>query len=153
MANPGSGTALPVERRIGHYVKRAEQALMARKSQALRQVDLTVAQYSALMVLADHPGMSGAQIARSCYVTPQTMATILANLAGKGLIARHASTVHSQVVQAELTPHGRALLRKADRLAVQVERQLAAAFDAAEERQVIALLERVTSALDAGTSA
>jgi DNA-binding MarR family transcriptional regulator len=146
----GSGTALPIERRIGHAVKRAEQALMARKSQALRTVGLTVPQYSALMILAEHPGLSGAQLARRCFVTPQTMAAILTNLEGKELVARRVSDVHAHVFQATLTRRGRALLRKADRLAVEIESGLADAFTASEQEQVMALLERVTEALEGG---
>ena len=122
---------------------------MARKSQALRAVGLTVAQYSALMILAEHPGLSGAQLARRCFVTPQTMAAILAGLEAKDLVTRQASTVHSQVLQTALTRHGRALLRKADRVAVGIESALAEAFSAAEQAQVMALLERVTAVLEA----
>lgn len=150
MAAQGSGTDLPIERRIGHAVKRAEQALMARKSQALRAVDLTVAQYSALMILAENPGLSGAQLARRCFVTPQTMAAILTNLEAKELVTRRASSVHSNVFQATLTRRGRALMRKADRLAVEIESSLAGAFTPAEQDQLMALLERVTAMLEAG---
>jgi DNA-binding MarR family transcriptional regulator len=147
---PGSGTELPIERRIGHAVKRAEQALMARKSQALRTVGLTVPQYSALMVLAEQPGLSGAQLARRCFVTPQTMAAILTNLEGKDLVTRRASSVHAQVFQATLTRRGRALLRKADRLAVEIESGLADAYTAMEQEQLMTLLERATKVLESG---
>lgn len=139
---------MPVEERIGHYVKRAEQALMARKAQALRAVDLTVPQYTALLVLADNPGLSGAQLARRCYVTPQTMAALLTNLEAKSLVTRRASTVHSQVMQTALTRHGRALLRKADRLAVAIESRLAGAFAADDGKRLIEMLERATDVLE-----
>ena len=147
-ARPTTGTDMPVSIRIGHFVKRAEQALMARKSQALRSLDLTVPQYNALLVLSDNPGLSGAQLARRCFVTPQSMATLLANLEAKELVVRRVSAVHAQVMQAQLTRHGRALLRKADRLAVAVESQLSEAFSSDEREQLMVLLERATRVLE-----
>ncbi|OLT12056.1 hypothetical protein BJF78_25170 [Pseudonocardia sp. CNS-139] len=145
-----SATELPIDQRIGNVVKRAEQALMARKSQALRTVGLTVPQYTALMVLADHPGLSGAQLARRCFVTPQTMAALLANLEAKALVTRRPSAVHAQVMQTALTRQGRALLRKADRLAVAIETNLAEAFPEPERTRLMEMLEQVTRVLEDG---
>ncbi len=119
---------LPVEERIGHLIKRAEQALISAKSRALRVTGLTVPQYAAMYMLAQKPGISGAELARLCLVTPQTMASVLTNLERKGLVHRETSSVHSKVLVSELTPAGHGLLRKADRLAVNVERALADAF-------------------------
>lgn len=147
MSARNHSSELPVEQRIGHHLKRAEQALMARKSRALRAVDLTVPQYNALLVLADHPGLSGAQLARRCYVTPQTMASLLANLESKSLVTRTVSTVHSQVMQTALTRHGRALLRKADRLAVTIEAGLADAYSPDDRAALVRLLEQAAIVL------
>lgn len=137
----------PIEERIGHHLKRAEQALTTRKSRALRSVDLTVPQYSALLVLADHPGLSGAQLARRCCVTPQTMAALLANLETKALVSRTPSAVHPQVVQASVTRHGRAVLRKADRLAGTVEASLADAFSDEDRERLLTMLAEVVRLL------
>lgn len=45
--------------RLGHVIKRAEQALIARKTRVLRAFDLTVPQYAALLLLSGTDGMSG----------------------------------------------------------------------------------------------
>jgi DNA-binding MarR family transcriptional regulator len=144
-----SWSEMPVDARLGHAIKRAEQALMAVKKAVLSETGLTVAQYSALLVLAQEPGLSGAQMARRCLVTPQTMASVLATLATKGLIEREHSSVHSLVVVAHLTRSGHAVLRKADRLAIDVEQQLAGAFTAQEQGELRDLLERAAAALQA----
>ncbi len=138
---------MPVDARLGHAIKRTEQTMMTVKKTVLRQADLTVAQYSALLILAQSPGLSGAQMARRCLVTPQTMATVLATLATKGLIDRERSTVHSLVVVARLTRSGHALLRKADRLAIDVEQHLASVFTAHEQDELRRLLDRAMAAL------
>ena len=120
--------------RPGHAIKRAEQALMSQKSEALRPFDLTVPQYAALMVLYFSPGASGAQLARACVVTPQTMATVLANLEeDKGLIEHTPSSVHHKVLVTKLTRTSRALVKKADVQAKAVEDRVAAAFSPQEQ--------------------
>ncbi|HXH79416.1 MarR family transcriptional regulator [Nocardioides sp.] len=139
---------LPLEQRIGHVIKRAEQTLISGKTSALRATGLSVPQYAALLVLAEHPGISGAKLARYCMVTPQTMATMLAGLESKALIERQRSEDHGQVLVARLTRAGQALLRRADDRAVALERHLAAEFDPEERQTLMDLLERAIEAID-----
>ncbi|MHA6761720.1 MarR family winged helix-turn-helix transcriptional regulator [Streptacidiphilus sp. PAMC 29251] len=136
-----------LEFRLGVVIKRAEQALMAEKSQALRSFGLTVPQYAAMMTLAASGGTSGATIARECMVTPQTMSTILANLEQKGLIEREVSHLHAKVLVSKLTRTGRGLVKKADVAALQVERRLAAEFSPQERELFRDLLERAAKVL------
>lgn len=134
--------------RLGHVVKRAEQALIARKTAVLREFDLTVPQYAALLLLASAEGMSAAQLARESMVTPQTMFTVLTNLEAKGLIERQGSAMHHKLVINRVTPAGHAQLKRADAAALRVERQLAAAFSDAERAHLTELLERAIAALN-----
>ena len=74
--------------RLGLHIKAAEQAIMAAEADALRGLDLTVAQYVAMLSLYYVPEQSSAQLARAAAVTPQTMATVVAKLEQKRLITR-----------------------------------------------------------------
>ncbi|GAA4974621.1 MarR family winged helix-turn-helix transcriptional regulator [Actinoplanes utahensis] len=140
--------------RLGFVIKRAEQALIARKSAALREFGLTVPQYAALLLLAEagDTGMSAAQLARESLVTPQTMATVLTNLETKALIERGPSPLHQKVVVNRLTAAGAALLTDADDAALRVERHLSAAFTEPELAAFTSLLERAVAALTATRS-
>jgi DNA-binding MarR family transcriptional regulator len=133
--------------RLGLVIKRAEQALIARKTAALREFGLTVPQYAALLLLCASDGMSAAQLARESLVTPQTMATVLTNLETKGLIERDQSPLHQKVVVNRATPAGAALLERADAAALRVERSLAAAYTDTEREQLTALLDRAITIL------
>ncbi|MBB4744247.1 DNA-binding MarR family transcriptional regulator [Actinoplanes octamycinicus] len=133
--------------RLGLVIKRAEQALIARKTAALREFELTVPQYAALLLLASAEGMSAAQLARESMVTPQTMSTVLANLEAKGLIARTPSPMHQKLVVNRVTPAGHAVLTEADAAASRIESRLAAAFSDDERDQFRALLERAINEL------
>lgn len=136
--------------RVGHAIKRAEQALNVEKTTVLRDLNLTVPQYTVLLAVSYLPGSSGAQLARICQVTPQTMTTVLSNLEAKALVVREQSTVHQKVLVTSLTPTGRALLRKAEHQSRLVEDRLAAGFDTEERKTLISLLERAVTVLNGG---
>lgn len=143
-------STMPIDSRLGHVIKRTEQALIAANSAVLRGSALTVPQYSALLVLADTPGISGAQLARRCLVTPQAMSAVLTNLLAKGFVSREPSSVHSRVIVTHLTPSGDAVLRAADSAALALERHLVDALSVPEQLHLRALLERAVSALRDG---
>ena len=149
MSKPTGAAALEAEfaSRVGHAIKRAEQALITAKSAALREFNLTVPQYTVLLAVSYLPGSSGAQLARICQVTPQTMTTVLSNLETKGLVTRTQSSVHQKVLVTTLTQSGRALLRKADVRDRSVEQRLDQAFDPAERAMFVELLDRAIQAL------
>ncbi|PZS26377.1 MAG: MarR family transcriptional regulator [Pseudonocardiales bacterium] len=133
--------------RLGLVLKRAEQALIAEKTRVLQESHLTVPQYAVLLVLLHTPKASAAQLARACLVTPQTMATVLSNLEGKGLIERAGSPLHQRVRVAQLTTKGTDLVRRADPAVLAVERRLAAAFTADEREAFTEHLERAIATL------
>jgi DNA-binding MarR family transcriptional regulator len=148
----GPGSRSPAEAavadRLGNTIKRAEQALIARKTQVLRQFDLTVPRYSVLLLLSLYPGgMSAAQLARESMVTPQTMSTVLANLEKRGWMEREPSELHQKVIVNKLTKAGRAVLKKADKEARRVEDGLRAAFTPREAEQFENYLERAITTL------
>ena len=101
---------------------------MAVKSKVLREYDLSVAQYAAMISLYYVPGQSAAQLARAAAVTPQTMATILARLDAKSLITRVPSEIHSRVNIVTLTDAGEELVVQADEKVRAVERAMSAEF-------------------------
>lgn len=135
--------------RLGLDIKRAEQALMAAKSAALKDADLTVAQYAALLALSDNPGISGAALARACLVTPQAMAGVLKHLEERGLIARSAHPYHQKMLETRLTDAGAAALRSADERAVRIERRIADALTPQERDTLRDLLARCVTAIRA----
>jgi DNA-binding MarR family transcriptional regulator len=139
--------------RIGTFLKRAEQALVAEKTRVLRPFHLTIAQYAAMLALHYVPGQSAAQLSRTAAVTPQTMAMILANLESKKLVRRVISTIHSKVMVTTLTDVGEELVMRADVEARAVERRLRRAFTADETEMLTSLLERSIATLSSGASA
>ncbi|WP_460726757.1 MarR family winged helix-turn-helix transcriptional regulator [Nocardia heshunensis] len=139
---------MPVEERLGSFIKRAEQALMGAKNAALKPAGVTIPQYAALYVLSENPGISAAELARRCGVTPPTMNTVLGNLRDRGLIERTPHAWHRNVLETSLTEEGRKVMHAADKRAVPVERALAAEFTEAERASLMDMLERAATILD-----
>jgi DNA-binding MarR family transcriptional regulator len=136
-------SAIPSGRVTGHpgyLLKRAQAALHAAMTAVLREHGATIPQYAVLTALDEEPGLSNAGLARRAFVAPQTMNQVLRELEQKGWVARHPDPAHARILQAELTPAGRTVLR-ACRLAV----------DAVEEQMLAPLasgdIERFTATL------
>ncbi|MEV0076656.1 MarR family transcriptional regulator [Nocardia neocaledoniensis] len=141
-------TSMPSTERLGTFLKRAEQAMIAAKTAALKPAGLTVPQFSALMYLAENPGISAAALARLAGVTPPTMNTVLTNLQERGLVERSPHEWHKNVLETRLTERGKELTAAADARAIAVERAVGDRFTADEFATLTALLARTAQAFE-----
>ena len=142
--------AVPGLRELGATIRSAEHAISTETATLLRELDLTVRQYSTMLVLADSPDLSGAHLARLCLVTPQSMAAILAKLADRELIERTPSHVHERVLLARLSPKGWAALRKAESLTESAGARITSTLRPAERSQLCDYLQRIIDACRRG---
>ena len=143
--------ARPTPDDLCSHIRSAEQALTAHHEAVLRSYGLAMTQYLVLLALAEEGGMSGAQLARACGVTQQSMATVLTGLQAKGLIHREPSPLHAKVQIATLTADGQQILDRAYGEVAVLERQLAKAFSPEERSSLIELLDRATGVLASQT--
>jgi len=132
------------ERLLG-YVKRAEQSTQAAKERALREFGLTPAQQTAMAILSDHEGITGAQLARECAVTPQTMNSTLVRLERRGIIERTPHPMHGTLVEIRMTRAGRKVFAAADARVAELDRALSAGLGDDELATLKELLGRVTA--------
>jgi DNA-binding MarR family transcriptional regulator len=113
----------------------------------LREHGATLAQYALLTALDEEPGLSNAGLARRAFVTPQTMNQVLHELEQKEWVARHPQPGHARILQADLTPAGRAALRACRRAADAVEEQMLAPLTTGDRQQFTAMLRACIEAL------
>jgi DNA-binding MarR family transcriptional regulator len=123
-----------LEDSVGYQLKRVQHALRARMDEALRELDLTTPQYSALSVVQQEPGLSGNKIAGRCFVTAQTMNLILANLEERKLIVRRPHPEFGRVLQAYLTEEGERRVWESNQLVRDIEARMISHLS--EERAV-----------------
>ena len=141
------------EQSVGYQLKRAQHALRIQMDNALREVGLTTPQYAALSAIEETPGLSGNKIARRCFVTPQTMNLILANLESAGLIVRHPHPEYGRILQAYLTPVGENRLRESHHKIGAIEERMVADFTEDQRLQLIIALRTCATALETGAEA
>src|SRR5215210_2972527 len=139
-----------LESRVGYQMKRAQHALRVEMDKALREVGMTTAQYAALSVLEEAPGLSGAELARRSFVTPQTMNAILANLGSAGLVVRRPHPEHGRVLQAYLTEMGEESVARAHGLVEDVERRMLEGVSRDDRHRLLEALRGCADALEGG---
>ncbi len=138
---------LPLEERMGYVLKQVQQTLRTAMDEALRQHGLSTPQYSVLQVLDEHPGLSGAALARRCFVTPQTANEMVAHLERVGLIERHRSD-DARVLRTYLTPEGCRLVQTCDHMVAAIEERMVSRLSEKERQQLIGHLQQCAEALD-----
>lgn len=135
-----------LERSIGYALKRAQSALRSAMEAELRGHGLSVPQYSCLEVLAQRPGLSNAELARSVFVTRQAMHQLLVGLRTAGLVG---SEGEGRAERLAPTAAGARRLATASASVAAVERRMLAELTAAERSS---LLDSLTACADALTS-
>ena len=123
-------------RRAAQTMKRIMIHFRSQMDEKLRPQGVTTAQLQVLKVIRDEPGGSGAQLARACYVTPQSAQALLKSLQDGGWIVRTKNPVNERILIAQLTPSGVELLETAERLARVIEKRL---WEGVPDRAVEAL--------------
>lgn len=130
-----------------YLVKQLELAIRADMDLLARDFGLTALQYTALTVLRGHPGMSGAQLARRSFVSPQACSEMIATLERKGLISREPDPANRRVLRVSLTPEGVTLVESCDRWMDELEKRMLAGLDRTEVAALRAGLEACVGAL------
>ena len=111
-------------RRAAQMMKRIIVHFRGQMDEKLRPQGVTTAQLHVLKVIRDEPGGSGAQLARACYVTPQSAQALLKGLEDGGWITRTKDAVNDRILIAQLTKSGEELLDTAEGLARVIEKRL-----------------------------
>ncbi len=111
---------------FGYKLKKTQHALRLHMDEALRTLDLTTPQYAVLAQLELKPGASNAALARSAFITAQTMHGIVANLEKRVLIQRKSDTSHGRILCTELTDQGQEVVKQAHDMIRDVEARMLA---------------------------
>lgn len=132
--------SVPVTGRVGYLLKQAQHAFRARMDQALRALGLSTAQYAVLAALQEAEVASGAELARRCFVTPQTVTALIAELERARLIERTPSAHHGRVIETRLTKNGQSLLRRAHLTVEAIDDDMLAELSESDRRALARML-------------
>ncbi len=140
-------TADPVYEHVGYLVKQLQHALRARMDNGLRSIGLSTGQYALLSAIDEVPGSSGAELARRCFITPQSVNGLIAGLVHAELVERTASVTHGRVIEIALSPSGRARLKAAHRIVFAIEDKMLGPLDGSQRRELAGLLKQCIDAI------
>ena len=108
----------------------------------LRSKNVTTAQLRFLHEVKRQPGVSGAEMARACYVTPQSAQAMMKRAVDRGWVVRGKAVQNHRVVTARLTPAGERLLTHADAVMTRIEAEVWRGVSSKNLRAMNEVLER-----------
>lgn len=119
--------------------------------QALREQDGGIGpmEARALAFFSRHPGSSASELVAHSGRDKAQIARLLQQLQDRGLLARQADPADGRRQQLALTDAGRAAQRLMARQRQRFASQMTAGLDAAEQAQLLALLQRLVRQIDA----
>jgi DNA-binding MarR family transcriptional regulator len=141
-----SQTAIP------YLVKRVQQACRTAIDDALRSYGLSASQFAVLRRLGDTPDLSGAELARQCFVTAQSMNELLAGMVDAGLIDRRPHPTHGRIVRTRLTSDGKRALARCTQVFEHVTERMLAGLTKSDRDRLAGYLETCARALESPTS-
>jgi DNA-binding MarR family transcriptional regulator len=142
-----------IERGPGYLVKRVQQALRRRCDAALKPTGLSMAQYTLLRALHDHPEASASDLARLCFVTRQSLRDVLNGLSTAGMVGPSDTPGRGRAQALQLTPLGLRRLKSSHAAVAEVETEMLQGMSAAARRELAALLLRCAENLEAAPDA
>jgi DNA-binding MarR family transcriptional regulator len=133
---------IPVRSLIGYLIKHSQHAFRTCMDQQLRRLDLTTAQYALMTAIDEAPGSSGAELARLCFITPQSVFGLEKSLLERKLIERTSSETHGRVIEVRLSNRGRERLRKAESLVRSLEEKMLVSMTT-DQRSLLSVMLRL----------
>lgn len=129
-----------IEERLVYGIVRAEHELRVVLDNALRELGVTLTQWTVLLFLLREPGLSAADLARRSFISQQGVAGILTRLERAGLVVRTPHPTHGRIIEVTVTSAGRALADYCDERVSTLESRLHEALTDAGEAQFTAEL-------------
>jgi DNA-binding MarR family transcriptional regulator len=147
MENPESQRLGDMYQRPGFLLRRAHQISAAVFENACASVELTQAQYGALMVLSHEANIDQSRLARALAFDKVTVLRVLRGLEERGLVQRDMSLTNKRQMEVKLTASGRRLVKKSQALAHTAYEQLMSPLTAKQRTQLLDLLQILNTQL------
>lgn len=115
---------------------------------ALQDLSLGTSQYAALNALEQTPQASSAELARKCFVTPQSMNEIVLKLEREGLLQRQVHPEHGRIMPSSMTKVGKKLLTQAHVQIEAIEQKMLSGLNPKELQILLKTLQHCSKNLE-----
>src|SRR5215813_11478561 len=143
---PGEAKRGP-EGHLGYLLRQASAAFRGAMDRALGDLGVTPPQFTVLTMIVAYPGVSGADLARLAFLTPQTINVIVRNLVRAGAIEKSPHAEHGRILRLNATTKGQALLKRCRSRVTDLEASLAGLVGRDEEKIIRRWLSAVAEKL------
>ena len=128
---------------IGYAMRRAQLKLFQNLIGRLATHDLRPAQFSAMAIIDQHPGLMQADLARALAIEPPQVVPLLNKLESRALAVRVRCKPDKRSYGIFLSKTGEALLKELKSIAAQSDIDATSALDSAEREELLRLLKKV----------
>lgn len=128
---------------LGYLLMQASAANRHRMERLMGDIGVTPPQFLVLTMVGAYPGLSNADLARLCALTPQTVNVVVARLESDGAITRRPHAVHRRIRMIELTRQGEALLAECRPRARTIDQELLHGLSEHDEQVIRRWLVRI----------
>ena len=135
---------------VGYALRRAQMKVFQHLVEQLAQHDLRPAQFTAMAIIEQEPGLMQADLARKLAIEPPQLVLLLNKLESRGLAERVRAKQDKRSYGLYLSKEGKALLRKLNKLAEASDATATEPLDDDERAQLLALLQKINRATPEG---
>ncbi|AKF51274.1 MarR family transcriptional regulator [Pseudomonas syringae pv. aptata] len=128
---------------IGYAMRRAQLKLFQNLIGRLSTHDLRPAQFSALAIIEQNPGLMQADLAKALAIEPPQVVPLLNKLEERALAVRVRCKPDKRSYGIFLSKSGETLLRELKQIAVDSDLESTAALDQKERQDLLRLLKKV----------
>ena len=130
----------------GYTMKRAFHVIQSDVNRVLEPLGLRMVSFSALVVIADNPGLRQSELAETLMIERPNLVLVLDTLERMGLITRNVAPEDRRALAIEPTAEGRRLCEAAKEEVRRHDRRMTQGLDECERADLIAALRRIESA-------
>ncbi len=128
---------------IGYALRRAQLKVFQHLINELEAYDLRPAQFTALTLIEQKPGLMQAELARALAIEPPQMVIMLNKLEALGLALRIRCKADKRSYGIFLSKTGETLLKQLKEVAIRSDNEATAALSTEERQQLLHLLHKV----------
>ncbi|WP_407309699.1 MarR family winged helix-turn-helix transcriptional regulator [Pseudomonas sp. nanlin1] len=139
----GPHSAVTLDTLVGYALRRAQLKVFQQLVARLAEFDLRPAQFTAMVIIDNEPGLMQADLARHLAIEPPQLVPLLNKLETRGLAERVRGQQDKRAYGVFLSPAGQALLVQLKALAAESDREATAALNDAERSQLLGLLQKI----------
>ncbi|MGP0173407.1 MarR family winged helix-turn-helix transcriptional regulator [Pseudomonas sp. NCHU5208] len=132
-----------LERYLGYVLRRAQMKVFQHLSTRLEAFDLRPAQFTALMIIEQHPGLMQAELARALAIEPPQAVVLVNKLEKLGLAMRLRCKPDKRSYGIFLSKAGETQLKELKQIAAQSDQDSTSALDGEEREQLLHLLRKL----------